>query len=106
MGDVLSKIPKDAEISNILYEGPRIALYSKNLKFMRENSHIVNDIVSTVKRRVVIRSDKSIRKKEGEAQTIISSKLPKELEITNMFFDNALGEVIVETPEPNKLINN
>ena len=23
MGDVLSKIPKDAEISNILYEGPR-----------------------------------------------------------------------------------
>ena len=106
MGDVLSKIPKDAEISNILYEGPRIALYSKNLKFMRENSQIVNDIVSTVKRRVVIRSDKSIRKKEGEAQTIISSKLPKELEITNMFFDNALGEVIVETPEPNKLINN
>ena len=106
MGDVLSKIPKDAEISNILYEGPRIALYSKNLKFMRENSQIVNDIVSTVKRRVVIRSDKSIRKKEGEAQTIISSKLPKELEITNMFFDNALGEVIVETSEPNKLINN
>jgi len=106
IGVLISKVPIDAEISRIQYEGPRIALYSKNLKFMRENSHIINDIVNTVKRRVVIRSDKSIRKKEGESKTILSSKLPKEVEITNMFFDDALGEVIVETPEPNKLINN
>ena len=71
IGVLISKVPIDAEISRIQYEGPRIALYSKNLKFMRENSHIINDIVNTVKRRVVIRSDKSIRKKEGESKTIL-----------------------------------
>ena len=73
---ILNHIPADAEITRVEYEGPRIALYSKNPKFLQQNSYIVSDVVNLVKRRVVVRTDKSIRKDEQEAQDIIMQSVP------------------------------
>lgn len=102
-GVILNHIPAEAEITRVEYEGPRIALYSKNPKFLQQNSYIVSDLVNMVKRRVVVRTDKSIRKEEQEAQDQIMANLPPEAGVQSIFFDAALGEAIVEALKPLQL---
>jgi KH/beta-lactamase-domain protein len=103
MGAVLSNIPPDAAITRVEYEGPRIALYTKNFRYIQEHSFIISDIVNAVKRRVVVRTDKSIRKPEDEANQLLNAVLPKEAEVSTIFFDDATGEVSIEAKSPHLL---
>ena len=103
MGSILSIIPPEASITRVEYEGPRIALYTKNFRYIQEHANMISDIVNSVKRRVVVRTDKSIRKAEDEANQIISSSIPKEAEVATVFFDDATGEVTVEAKNPSIL---
>ena len=61
MGTILNSIPAEAQITRIEYEGPRIALYTKNPKYLHQNNYIISEIVNTVKKRVVTRTEKSIQ---------------------------------------------
>ncbi|MCS7116131.1 MAG: beta-CASP ribonuclease aCPSF1 [Nitrososphaerota archaeon] len=106
MNLILKDIPSEAGITRVEYEGPRIALYTKNPRFLMENNYIISDIVNTVKKRVVLRIEKTVRKPEEEAKKILTNIIPKEAGITNIFFDDALGEVIIEVKRPNLLLNN
>ena len=56
MGTILNSIPAEAQITRIEYEGPRIALYTKNPKYLHQNNYIISEIVNTVKKRVVTRT--------------------------------------------------
>jgi|TARA_B100000315_G_scaffold73426_1_gene67035 hypothetical protein len=100
MSTILSSIPKEAEITRVEYEGPRIALYTRKPKFLQQNSYIISDIVNNVKKRVVVRTEKTIRKPEEEAKSIIDNAVPSEADVKRMFFDHALGEVIIEALSP------
>ncbi|MFN3622361.1 MAG: MBL fold metallo-hydrolase, partial [Nitrososphaerales archaeon] len=100
---VFQNIPPEAEITRIEYEGPRIALYTRKPRFLLENSALISEIVNTLKKRVVVRTDKSIRKPEHEAKTLLSSKLPSQANVSAIIFDDALGEVIVEAENPKAL---
>ena len=99
-GIILNHIPAEAEITRVEYEGPRIALYSKNPKFLQQNSYIVSDLVNLVKRRVVVRTDRSIRKEEQEAHDIIMQNAPADAGVASIFFDAALGEAVIEAHKP------
>ena len=100
MSTILSSIPKEAEITRVEYEGPRIALYTRKPKFLQQNSYIISDIVNNVKKRLVVRTEKTIRKPEEEAKSIIDNAVPSEADVKRMFFDHALGEVIIEALSP------
>jgi len=41
MATILKSIPKEANVTRIDYEGPRIALYTKTPKFLMENNKIL-----------------------------------------------------------------
>ncbi|MEE8133199.1 MAG: beta-CASP ribonuclease aCPSF1 [Nitrososphaerales archaeon] len=100
MSVILQSIPSDAAVTKIEYEGPRIALYTKNPKYLMENNHIISGMVNMIKKRIVVRTDESIRKNEEDARNILMHLLPKEVEIKSTFFDTALGEIIVEVKKP------
>lgn len=106
MTTILQALPPEAEITRVEYEGPRISIYTKNYEFLTSNNEIIADIVNIVKRRLVIRTDKSIRKEENAATEILRNSIPEGIELGNLYFDDALGEVIVEAMEPQKLTNN
>ncbi|MEM4298174.1 MAG: MBL fold metallo-hydrolase, partial [Nitrososphaerota archaeon] len=84
----------------IEFEGPRIALYTKKPRFLYENNFILADIVNNVKKRVVVRTEKEVRKDESVTKGIIVSKLPPEAKVVGYFFDDSVGEVIVEVENP------
>jgi len=103
LGSILTNIPAEAQITRIEYEGPRIALYTKNPKYLQQNNYIISEIVNSVKKRVVTRTEKSIRKPEHDAKPILDKLIPVEAGASNYFFDEAIGEVTIEANNPRLL---
>jgi KH/beta-lactamase-domain protein len=97
---ILAHMPKEAEITRIEFEGPRLAIYVKNVGLLLEQSYVVTDIVNLLHKRVVIRSDPSIRHTETESERLIKNIVPSEAEITEINFDPTLGEVVIEAKKP------
>lgn len=100
MATILQSIPKAANITKIEYEGPRIALYTNTPRYLMENNEKISTLVSIIKKRIVVRTDESIRKPEDEARKILADCIPKEANLQATLFDTATGEVSVESKRP------
>ncbi len=97
---IIEHMPKDAEITRIEFEGPRLAIYVKNVALLAEQSYVVTEIVNLLHKRIVVRSDQSIRLPEREAEVNIRKILPTEAEVESVNFDPSLGEVVIEAKKP------
>jgi uncharacterized protein len=100
MATILTSIPKDANVTKIDYEGPRIALYTDTPRFLMENNEIISNLVNQIKKRIVIRTDEKIRKSEEDARKILDSLVPDDAGLEATFFDTATGEVSIEVKRP------
>lgn len=100
MAVILQSLPQESGLTKIEYEGPRIALYSKNPSYLMQNSQLVSNMVNTIKKRIVIRTDESIRKPQDESAKIISENIPKEAGVAGTLFDAVLGEAVVFAKKP------
>ena len=100
MATILQSIPKEANVTKIEYEGPRIALYTNTPRYLMENNEIISNLVNVIKKRIVVRTDESIRKSEEEARQILTQLIPKEADLQSTFFDTATGEVSLEAKRP------
>lgn len=100
MAVILQSLPQEAALTKIEYEGPRIALYSRNPNYLTQNSQLVSNMVNTIKKRIVIRTDEGIRKPQPESTKIIEETIPKDVGISGTFFDPVLGEATVFVRKP------
>jgi uncharacterized protein len=100
MAVILQSLPQESGLTKIEYEGPRIALYSTNPSYLMQNNQLVSNMVNTIKKRIVIRTDESIRRPQEESAKIISETIPKEVGVTNTFFDAVLGEAVLFAKKP------
>ena len=100
MATILKSIPKEADVIKIDYEGPRIAIYTKTPRFLMEHNDIISNMVNLIKKRIVIRTEESIRKSQEEARKLLSELVPKEAELSSTFFDTTTGEVSIEVKRP------
>ena len=100
MATILQSIPKEAGVTKIEYEGPRIALYTNTPRYLMENNDKISSLVNIIKKRIVVRTDESIRKSETEARKILAECVPKEANLQGTIFDTTTGEVSVETKRP------
>ncbi len=100
MATILQSIPNDAKVTKIDYEGPRIALYTTSPRYLMEHNEIISNLVNVIKKRIVVRTDESIRKLEEEARQILVKNIPKDAQLQGTFFDTATGEVSVEVKRP------
>jgi hypothetical protein len=101
---ILQHVPKEAEVTRIEFEGPTLAVYTKKPDILIEQSHVVAEIVNLIRKRIVVRSDPSVRLSEKETEKLIEEIVSKEAEITGVNFDPSLGEVIVEAKKPGLVI--
>jgi len=65
-----------------------------------EHNEIISNLVNVIKKRIVVRTDESIRKIEEEARQILTQSVPKEADLQSTFFDTATGEVSIEVKRP------
>jgi len=90
---VLSKAPPDAAITQVEFEGPRLALYTKNPRFLFEGQDFTSELARTVRKRVVVRTSPTARTDKKIAENTIKSIIPKEAGLSAITFDPSLGEV-------------
>ena len=77
MATILQSIPKEASVTKIEYEGPRIALYTNSPRYLLENNDTISNLVNIIKKRIVIRTDESIRKSEDETRKFLQNVFQK-----------------------------
>ena len=94
-------LPKEASITAARFEGPKIALYTKNPKFaLTELTLHLSGLSKTMKKRFVIRTDPSIRISEDSTRSTVLGLVPKNVSLSAAFCDDATGEVILEVSIP------
>ncbi|ABM81389.1 putative exonuclease [Hyperthermus butylicus DSM 5456] len=88
--------PKYIQVSRIEFEGPEIAIYVRNPKALAEHPEVAKEIAKKLKKRIVIRTDPSVRRSEKETIEVIKNLVPPEAGIKEIKFDHVLGEVIIK----------
>jgi hypothetical protein len=97
---ILEHVPIEAEVTRIEYEGPMLSVYAKKPEVLVDQSGTVAEIVGVIRKRIVVRPDPSVRLPEAEAEKITRELVAPEAEITEIYFDPSLGEIIIETKKP------
>jgi len=101
---ILQHVPQEAEVTRIEYEGPTLAVYTKRPEILVDQSSLIADIVNVIRKRIVIRSDPSVRLPEGDAEKKAREIVSAEAEVTDINFDPSLGEIIIEAKKPGLVI--
>lgn len=98
---ILKSIPSESQITIVRFEGPTIALYTKNPKFaLTELTYFLSSLSKTLKKRFIIRTDPSVRLPEDQTRQTVVKLLPKEVQVSALFCDDATGEVVLELNKP------
>ena len=97
---ILEKIPAEVGITRIEFEGPRVAIYTKKPEILIEQGFIIAEIARLIKKRIVARSDPSVRLDEVVAERDVREVVPEEAGVTQIVFDPTLGEVTIEVKKP------
>ncbi|AFN04186.1 beta-CASP ribonuclease aCPSF1 [Pyrococcus furiosus DSM 3638] len=101
---VAQKIPKEAKITEIEFEGPELVIYVKNPEVVMKDGELIKELAKILKKRISIRPDPDVLLPPEEAEKLILEIVPKEAEITNISFDPSVGEVLIEAKKPGLVI--
>ncbi len=94
----------DANIVNIEFEGPEIAVYVSSPKVILEKEGVVRDLAKKLRKRIVIRTSEKARKDKEYTRKYILEHAPADAGVYEIQFDDVLGEVRVIAEKPGKLM--
>ena len=97
--EILSHLPKD-KVSDAVFEGANIVLYTKNKDFFLDDSGTVKEVVNMIKKRIELRPDPSICMEQEKAETLIKAIITDEAGIDQVIFDPQRSIVIIEVQKP------
>ena len=98
---ILKSIPSDSQITLVRFEGPNIALYTRNAKFaLTELTYYLSSLSKSLKKRFIIRTDPAVRLPEDQTRQAVVKLLPKDVLVSAVFCDDATGEVVLEVTKP------
>jgi KH/beta-lactamase-domain protein len=103
MTEILNEILKDlphGKISDAVFEGANIVLYTKDKDFFLNNNGIIKDIVNKIKKRVELRPDPSITHDREIAEKEIREAIPEDAGIALIHFDPQRSIVVIEAEKP------
>ncbi len=93
--------PMDSGITKIEFEGPKIAIYTRNPEVFANQDQVAKDLVNLIKKRIVIRSDEEIRVPKEDVEAKIRERIKGVLGIIlNELLGEAVVEVSYDAPEP------
>lgn len=98
---------KEADISQIEFEGPEIAVYVRKPEYILKHESVISDLAKKLRKRIVLRTDKDARKSRETTIKYILDLLPPEAGVqpSDIEFDDVLGEVRILVPHPERIEN-
>ena len=100
MKTILSSMPPESGFTTVEYEGPRIALYTKSPRYLLEHNEVISGIANSIRKRIVLRTDKSVRKPEEQARKDVAAAVPADAGLQSVLFDVTTGEISLEAKRP------
>jgi uncharacterized protein len=97
-------LPETVEVTDIELEGPHVVLYTKQLEAFLSGGDYLRQIAQRLRRRVLVRTDPASLIDPKEAEAAIRELIPKEAEISALFFEPETGEVSIEAANPGAAI--
>jgi len=95
---------KKINVSKIDAEGPEIGIYTDTPLIFFEEKSIIGELAEQLKKRINIRSEKSILIDPSEALKIIKEIVPEDADVKSTFFDTSFSEVVIEAIKPGVVI--
>ena len=90
----------NAKVSDAVFEGANVVLYTKNKEFLIEGNSLIKSIVNKIKKRIELRADPSICEEIEKTKKIINDLIPKEAKPDQIIFDPQRSVVIIESLKP------
>ena len=102
--EILSKLPDEIQVSKVEFEGPEVVVYTKNPEIITENGDLIRSLAKELRKRIIIRSDKSALLEPELTINKIHEIVPDGAEITDVYFDTVTGEVVITAKKPGLVI--
>ena len=99
LDEILKNLP-DHKISDAVFEGANIVLYTKDKDFFLHNNGMIREIVNKIKKRIELRPDPSITHDRELAEEEIRKIIPEEANIDQIIFDPQRSIVVIEAEKP------
>lgn len=97
---VRKQVPDSIDVSSVEFEGALVVVYTKTPELFAEKPDLVRHLAKVLQKRIQIRPHESVLMDPDEAQKNIESTIPKEAEISNIFWAPDTGEVTIEVAKP------
>ncbi len=101
---IVQRLPKRVQVAKVEFEGPEVVIYTKNPEIITENGDLIRDLAKDLRKRIIIRSDKTVLMDPETSIDHIHQIVPQEAKITNISFDEVTCEVIIEARKPGLVI--
>ena len=104
--DILKDVQKDLPkvISSANFEGANIVLYTDDIDFFRDNEGKIKELVNKFKKRIELRADSKLLKKQEDTEQIIKNEIPEDAGLTEILFDVQRSIVVIEAKRPGLVI--
>jgi hypothetical protein len=99
-GKVRGVIPPSIDVSDVEFEGALVVIYTKHPDKFATNEDLVKQLAKMLQKRIAIRPDPSVLTDIDTAEKKIKNIVPKDAEITNIYFQPDVGEVTIEVMKP------
>ncbi|MCQ2976504.1 MAG: beta-CASP ribonuclease aCPSF1 [archaeon] len=101
---IVEKLPENIQLAKIEFEGPEVVIYTKNHEMIADSGDIIRTLAKDLRKRIIIRSDKSVLMEPDDTIKAVEEIVPVEAEITNISFDEVTCEVVIEATKPGLVI--
>src|SRR5688500_2290194 len=102
--EVKREVPSGVEITDIEFEAATLVVYTKHPERFASDEDLVRRLAKKLRKRVVVRPDPSVLSKPAEADAEIRRLVPAEAEITDIYFEEDIGQVVIEARKPGLVI--
>ena len=99
-GKVRAIIPPSIDVSDVEFEGALVVIYTKHPHKFASNEDLVKQLAKLLQKRIVVRPDPSVLTEIDTAERKIKNMIPKDAELTNIYFQPEAGEVTIEVVKP------
>ena len=99
-GKVRGVIPPSIDVSDVEFEGALLVVYTKHPNKFAKNEDLVKQLAKMLQKRIAIRPDPSVITDTDTAEKKIKKLIPKDAELTDIYFLPEVGEVTIEVMKP------
>ena len=101
---IMDRLPERVQVAKVEFEGPELVIYTKNPEIITENGDLIRNLAKDIRKRIIIRSDKSVLLDPEETINKVHEIVPEDAQISDISFDDVTCEVIIEAMKPGLVI--